>query len=293
MATAYSSARSKSRSESKVYLWHKHASLRWLTARETTLQEKTRGALAVIQSPDRKQLRLEVSSSSRALLQSLRDEFGGAIARLPRNWLQRFVETEQIKPLRIGNRLTIQSRRKVEQLKTRELVIPAVAAFGTGAHATTAMCLRLLERTSRNFQEGWSVLDAGTGTGILALAARAFGAKYVTAVDSDPRAIEIAKNNARLNRVDRVQFEIADATKYRPRRKLDVIIANLFSELIIAAIPVWKPRLKTSGILILSGILRAQEREVVRRLHKLNFAIEEIRRRGKWIAILARRQKAS
>lgn len=273
-----------------MYRWRKFASSHWVSRHEASLQEQTNNGLVVIESPHRTRLLLEASSSSRCAIKALRAQFGGAVERWPPNWLRPSVNT---KPLRIGNRLVIRSTERDGRAKALELIIPAAGAFGTGAHATTAMCLRLLEQISRDWSSGWSVLDVGTGSGILALAARSLGARDVVAIDSDSGAIKIAKANARLNRVGRVQFEIADAIKYKPRRKFDIIVANLFSELAIAAIPLWKPRLKTSGTLILSGILREQECEIARRLHQSNLAIKEIRRRGKWIALSARVAQAS
>lgn len=136
------------------------------------------------------------------------------------------------------------------------------------------------------------MIDAGTGSGILALAARVLGARTVIAIDSDPHAIAIAKNNARLNRIAGIEFKIADATKHRTPEKFDIIAANLFSELLIRAIPLWRRRLKSAGVLIVSGILRNQEGDVVRGLKNSGFAMQEIRRRGKWIALMAHRQKA-
>jgi ribosomal protein L11 methyltransferase len=277
-----------------MYRWRKFASSQWSMRHEAPLQAQTNDGLAVIQSPNRKQLLLEVSSSSRQVVESLLARFGGEIERLPRNWRNRFAATAKIKRLRIGTRLTIRSARRSDRGKTktaRELIIPAAGAFGTGEHATTAMCLRLLERVSRRCVD-WSILDAGTGTGILALAASCFGAHNIVAIDNDPKAIAVAKANARANRIDGLRFQIADAKKPNTRIKFDVIAANLFSELLIAAIPKWRPRLRSKGILILSGILRSQERGVFRALRKQRIAIEEIRRRGKWIAILARNQKA-
>lgn len=278
-----------------MYRWRKFASSQWVMRHEATLQKQTNYGLAVIQSPNRKRLRLEVSSSSRQLVQSLLGGFGGAIERWPRNWRRRFAATAQIKPLRIGTRLSIRSKRKNLREKSqtaRQLIIPAGGAFGTGAHATTAMCLRLLERVSHARPAGWSMLDAGTGSGILALTARCLGARDVMAIDIDPRAITIAQSNARLNRIGRVQFKEADATKLKTRCKFDVIVANLFSDLLIAAIPAWCSQIKSERFLILSGVLRSQEREVIRALRKNKFTLEEIRRRGKWVAILAQRQKA-
>jgi ribosomal protein L11 methyltransferase len=278
-----------------MYRWRKFASSQWLMRHEASLQRQTSYGLAVIQSPNHKRLRLEVSSSSRQMVQSLLAGFGGAIERWPRNWRRCFAVTAKIKPLRIGTRLSIRSTRKnvcENRQTTRQLIIPAAGAFGTGEHATTAMCLRLLERVSHTWPDGWSMLDAGTGSGILALAARYLGAGDVMAIDTDPRAIIIAQGNARLNRIGRVQFKEADATKLKTRCKFDVIVANLFSDLLIAAIPAWCSQVNNERFLILSGVLRSQEREVLRALRKNRFTLEEIRKRGKWVAILAQRQKA-
>ena len=171
----------------------------------------------------------------------------------------------------------------------KHLIIPASAAFGTGEHATTAMCLRMLERVTQRWRDDWKMLDAGTGSGILALAAKCFGAKGVIGIDNDPRAIAIAKENARSNRINGIRFAIGDATKLKLDGKMDLIAANLFSEILIKAIPKWKRQLKANGIMILSGILRSQERDVVRALRRQQIAIKEIRRRGKWVAIMANR----
>src|SRR5947208_3257064 len=102
-----------------------------------------------------------------------------------------------------GGRLAIISR---PGRKPRLLVIPASAAFGTGQHTTTAMSLRLLERLTREWKNSWSLADLGTGSGILALAAERFGAGRVVGIDIDPKAISVAKANARLNKIDNVDL---------------------------------------------------------------------------------------
>jgi ribosomal protein L11 methyltransferase len=164
------------------------------------------------------------------------------------------------------------------------LVIPAGATFGTGDHVTTAMSLRLLEEVTRRWRPDWSIADLGTGSGIIALAARCFGARRVLAIDLDPIAISTAKANARLNKIDKVNFRLGDLRRWKPKRKLDIVTANLFSELLIDILP----RLKRSNWLILSGVLRVQEKEFVRALRRNKIAIAQMRRRGKWIAVLAR-----
>ncbi len=169
--------------------------------------------------------------------------------------------------------------------KTEPLIIPAAGAFGTGEHATTAMCLRLLEETARGPKAGWTLLDAGTGTGILALAARRFGAQEVLGIDNDPRAVAHARANARLNKIRGVHFQALDFLRWKPARRFDVITANLFSELLIAALPIFRRALSREGTLILSGILREQAPEVARAFRSTGFHLETQRRRGKWIAL--------
>ena len=146
------------------------------------------------------------------------------------------------------------------------------------------MSLRLLEGLTRHWQRGWSVADLGTGSGILALAASRFGAGRVLGLDIDPTAISIAKSNAKLNKIDGVTFQLADVRERKSAQKTHVITANLYSDLLTEILP----KLRRSGWLILSGILRDQETEFVGCLRRNKIEIIRIRRRGKWIAILAR-----
>jgi ribosomal protein L11 methyltransferase len=163
------------------------------------------------------------------------------------------------------------------------LIVPARAAFGTGEHATTAMSLRLLEEVTRGRKPQF-VVDLGTGSGILALAASCFGAKRVVAVDIDPIAVATAQANARLNKIENVDFQLRDVRRWNSACRIDIATANLFSELLIQILP----KLKRSSCLILSGVLRTQEKELVRALHRHKINLVEVRRRGKWIAVLAK-----
>src|SRR5204863_3523188 len=117
--------------------------------------------------------------------------------------------------------------------------------------------------------------------GILALASKRFGATRVIGIDNDPIAISTAKENARLNQINDVQFRVGDVRCWKFQAKIDIFTANLFSELLIEILP----RLKRARWLILSGILREQEARLVRALKRNEIAIVETRRRGKWIAI--------
>ena len=288
----------------RMYLWRRLATQRWADDNQEKLWTLAGSELAVITRPDRKRIQLEVASGRRAALLNLAKQFGGRIEKLPRNWLKQSLR-RKTKPIKVGN---------------RTLVIPAGAAFGTGEHATTAMCLRILERVMRLrgahppshallgaspegfFQNSRSrrrdrrrpgrarspelVVDLGTGSGVLALAANILGAKRVIGIDNDPVAISTAKENATLNKLRGAKFCVADVRNLRFDGEVDVLMANLFSELLIEI----APKLRAARRLILSGILGNQEGDVRRALTRIKFQILEVRRRGKWVAILAARK---
>jgi ribosomal protein L11 methyltransferase len=151
------------------------------------------------------------------------------------------------------------------------------------------MCLRLLEQVTRPFKPGWTMFDAGTGSGILAIAGSYFGAGRVFAIDNDPLACTTAKRNARANGVRDIEFSTGDILKHKLVEKFDIITANLFSEVLIDALPIWSRHLAPGVHVIFSGILRSQESAVLRVLRQHRFTPSEIRRRGKWIAAVARR----
>ena len=244
---------------------------------------------------------LEICCKTEQQTRELLREFGGNVERLRPDWLQHFTKQAQAKPLRVGSRLVILSASEKGAVPAqvsahaRSIVIPAEAAFGTGEHATTAMCLRLLERVTRQFRPGWKMLDSGTGSGILAIAGSYFGARRVLAIDSDPLACATAKRNARANRVRNIEVTTGDILKHPLAGKFDIITANIFSEILIHALPIWSRHLAAEARVILSGILRSQETTVARALRRHGFVISGIRRRGKWIALVARleQQKGS
>ena len=277
-----------------MYIWRKQVSPEWLRLRSEELNSRVGVALAIVERPGKRQIALQVSCPTARQARSLVLEFGGKAEKLPRDWLRDFTKRAQRKPLRIGSRLIVRSApdKKGVPSPAHTIIIPAEAAFGTGEHATTAMCLRLLERETRQRPPGWSMLDAGTGSGILAIAARCLGAARVLAIDNDPIACAVAKRNARANGVRNIEFRAGDVLKLKLTNKFDVITANLFSEILLTALPGWSRRLARGGFLILSGILRSQERRVVSALRRNGFALLEGRRRGKWVALLAEPRRA-
>jgi ribosomal protein L11 methyltransferase len=280
-----------------MFVWRKRASAVWLAANEARLCEIGGHRLAIISRPDRKSAIAEIAGSSRRNLEKIRSRFGGTIEKLPADWLARFSKAAAIEPIRIGKRLIIYrsvTTKNKSRNETKSLLIPAGRAFGTGEHATTAMSLRLLERCTRFWgaqaaslrspEPERTLLDLGTGSGILALTAARFGAKRVITIDDDPVAIATARENARRNKLNNIDFRVADVRRWPFPARIEIITANLFSELLIEILP----KLKGARRLILSGILRDQEAQLVRALKRNGIVIVEMRRRGKWIAILAR-----
>jgi ribosomal protein L11 methyltransferase len=303
-----------------MFVWRKRASAVWLAANEAALGEVAGRRLAIISRPGRKNAIAEIAASRQRDLEKIRTRFGGKVEMLSRDWLAIFSRAQTTKPIKIGKRLVIVSSSmstSTSKNKTPLLVIPAGSAFGTGEHGTTAMSLRLLEQTTRSWgahaprvpfsaprrkffpesvargaqrstrrrvrspEKNWALLDLGTGTGILALAAKKLGAARVIAIDHDPIAIATAKANARRNKIDNIDFRVADLRRWKFPRKVDIVTANLFSELLIEILP----KLKHAQYLILSGILREQAAQLDRALKGNGIAIVETRRRGKWIAL--------
>ncbi|MFL6569243.1 MAG: 50S ribosomal protein L11 methyltransferase [Chthoniobacterales bacterium] len=270
-----------------TYIWRKLTTADWLETNEWKLHEMTGGEFAVIERPTRKRLLVEVPCRRGIDADGLRDAFGGRSEKLSRDWLNEMLRAKSSKPIRVGKRLVVVSDEKHAAPDT--LIIPAGAAFGTGEHATTAMSLRLLERVTRRLTNGWRMFDAGTGSGILAFAGRRFGAAEVIAVENNPLAVSTAKQNAKLNRVRGVTFIEGDVMR-AISGKFDIITANLYSELLLAFLPRLRRALAGDGKLILSGVMRAQQRELFRTLNRNQLHVVETRRRGKWIALLAEKR---
>ncbi len=273
-----------------MYLWRKRAESDWVKAHEDLLQAYAQGQLVMVQKPGRHRVELEIVCRSKRDSRTLLTEFGGQMTALPRNWLKRFARATS-KPIKIGNRLVISNvaksltSRRSRQKGRLDLTIPASLAFGTGEHATTAMSLHFLEQLTRDWKPGWSFVDLGTGTGILALAARCFGSGRAIGIDNDPTAISMAKSNARLNKIRGTRFQIADVQRWNSPKDTDVITANLYSDLLVEILT----KLRGTHWLILSGILVSQQNQLTVALHRNDYEIITTKRRGKWVAILARR----
>lgn len=175
-----------------------------------------------------------------------------------------------------------------EQLGKMVLRIEPGMAFGTGTHATTQLCLKIAERLVR---PGDRVLDAGTGSAILAIAAAKLGASHVLGFDLDPDVAENAADNLKLNNVapDLVEIKIAGLDDL-DEQPYDVIFCNMLSHEFEPLLPGLARLLKSgSGRLLLSGLLAEEEAEVCEWLARPNVALRaaETLTSGEWVAIVA------
>jgi ribosomal protein L11 methyltransferase len=197
-----------------------------------------------------------------------------------RDWLGEWKKNWQ--PVSVGRRFLIAPPwSEIAESEERIVIrIEPGMAFGTGTHETTRLCLAAIEK----YFAGESFLDVGTGTGILAIAAaKLYPSAHVEACDTDIEAVEIARENARLNNVaDHVGFRVG--TIEETTASANLVCANLTADVILPLLPALIGA--TCGRLILSGILESQTELVVSHLRKLGITQPpEIATDGEWIAI--------
>jgi ribosomal protein L11 methyltransferase len=162
-------------------------------------------------------------------------------------------------------------------------------AFGTGTHATTRGCLEFIEKVAPSFHgKGFSALDVGTGSGILAIALAKSGAKRVLAVDVDPVALKVARGNLRYNGVQK-KVHLSGAKLSRIKALFPVVVANLTAETIIDQAMALAKRVAPRGSLILSGILHPKTKQVVKQFAG-DFKVIRQKREKEWVTLLLRKR---
>lgn len=215
-----------------------------------------------------KSVRVQVYCENETDAEAIVAQFGGSVRKMASgDWNKPVAPPRPVK-IRETFVLTAEARPKeLEALREanprREIiVIPPEMAFGTGDHATTSTCLRLLvdvgrARTAKG--RGWTVADLGTGTGVLAIAARKLGAGETFACDFDPFAVAVANRNFGRNETADIAATEQDVMQWQPPKTgYDVVLANIFSTVLIQAWPVISKALAPGGDLIVSGILATQ-----------------------------------
>jgi ribosomal protein L11 methyltransferase len=191
----------------------------------------------------------------------------------------------------IGRRLLVRPTWMSDPPSSRRISIQLDpgAAFGTGAHPTTRLCLLNLEKYSR---PGRAVLDLGTGTGVLAIAAAKLGAVSVLGLDTDPVAVKTARGNAVLNAVSSAVLikrgTLSRSFQSQHRGEFDLAVSNITAQAISDLAGGFAKILKRGGILIVSGIHTQGLDQVLVSLALVDFKLESIQRDGEWHAVVAR-----
>lgn len=218
------------------------------------------------------------------------EQFGGSVRSVQHSeWIKPANVAPSLLKIRdvfgVTSEANPQKIKKLRELHPRReiLSIPAEMAFGTGDHATTSTCLRMLVDIGRERAPGWSVADLGTGTGLLVIAAKKVGAGEAYACDFDPFSVKATADNLERNGVEDVTLEEKDVLKWKPRKKYDVVVANLFSTILIQAFPVMAKLLKPGGEIVISGILASQAWDVFTAAAEHGFGFPTVIRKGKWV----------
>lgn len=188
------------------------------------------------------------------------------------------------KPFRIGTHLVVKPTWEPYAPEPDDLMIeldPGMA-FGTGTHETTNMCMQLLEK---HLSDGMRVMDVGTGSGILAIAAAKLGAKDVLAIDIDPDAVKVAGENVVLNKADgRVRVVKGDLVKGEAM-PCELAVANIVADAICMLAGPLTRHLVRGGLLICSGIIREREQDVLAAAKAAGYQVADRLEKGEWVAL--------
>ena len=195
-----------------------------------------------------------------------------------------------IRPVRLsfrGSSLVVKPTwRKVRKAPGDVVVeIDPSMAFGTGGHPTTRLCLRAILRLLKtgSLRPAPSVLDIGTGTGVLAIAAKKLGAGRCTGVDTDPVALKVARKNARLNRA---RVVVSSKPVEEVPGTFDLIVANIVSNVLKRLAPVIVKKMRPAGLVILSGILTEEAASVVDACAKAGLKSLKRYDSGEWCSLI-------
>ena len=278
-----------------MFVWSKLTPAQWADAWEERFAGHPNLVIEYLKGG--KSLRLRVFCQSENEAVEIQTRFGGSVRKTSAaEWNK---PAALPKPVKIRDAFLLTAETRPQELTAlqksnpgREIIsIPAEMAFGTGDHATTSTCLRMLVDVARSADfspkkstKKWSVADLGTGTGVLAIAARKLGASEVFACDFDPFAVAAAQRNAARNGTTEIRIEEQDVLKWKPRRKgYDLVLANLFSTILIQAWPIIAKSLAPGGMLIVSGILHTQAWDVFTAAAGHGLGFSKVVRKGKWI----------
>jgi ribosomal protein L11 methyltransferase len=200
-----------------------------------------------------------------------------------KNWNELWEKSREV--IRVSNRIVIKPSFKEYTSNENEIVltIDPKMSFGTGEHQSTKLVLRLLEKYVK---KGMKVLDVGSGTGILSIAAVKLGATSTVAIDFDEICLDNCKENCVLNGVENSIEILAGEIDIVQENNFDLVLANIHKNVLIDISEKIKSRLRENGKVILAGLLESDKKDIVTKYHSLGFRIIQIEQMDEWIAIV-------
>ncbi len=272
-----------------MFVWSKLSAAKWMDAWEERFAGNPNLVIELIKGG--KSIRIRLFCETQKNADAIVAQFGGSVRKMAGAEWNKPVEPPR--PLKVRDAFVLTAENRPKELaalkkanpKREIIVIPPEMAFGTGDHATTSTCLRLLVDVARKRRgTEWTVADLGTGTGVLAIAARKLGSAETYACDFDPFAVAVAIRNLKRNGTPEILMAEQDVLKWKPRKKgYDVVTANLFSTVLIQAWPVIAKSLAPKGDLIVSGILASQAWEVFKAAAGSGLGFTKVIKKGKWV----------
>lgn len=272
-----------------MWHWSKLSSIKWLDAWEERFYGNPNSVINEIKGG--KSIRVEVYCEEESEAKAIQEQFGGSVRVVKeQNWAA--MSDVARPPLKIRDALLITGSRDEEvvqglrdEFPKRGIIrMPAEMAFGTGDHATTSTCLRLLVDIARERKSStWDMLDLGCGTAVLAIAARMMGAQSCEAHDFDPQAVRVSEQNLELNAIDGIKVLQQDVLEWTPPQQWDLVIANLFSTILQQAFGTIAASLKEDGDFVISGILFEQWEPTKEAAEAAGLKFVKVIRKGKWV----------
>lgn len=190
-------------------------------------------------------------------------------------------------PEKVSDKFVVKPTWREYKPEENELVIELDPgrAFGTGSHPTTSLCLKIMEE---NIKPGNSVIDVGTGSGILMIAAEKLGATDIYGTDIDELAVEATKENLELNSIssDIAKVYLGDLISVVKDKQFDVVVANILADVILLLLRDIFKVVKKDGLIIFSGIIEEKLPEIIKQVEEKGLKILEIKKDKEWRALL-------
>lgn len=202
------------------------------------------------------------------------------------DWIE--IWRKHYRPIELGNVLIcpawIERKPKEGQV---EIIIDSNMAFGTGEHETTSMVISLMQNYVKDVE---TVIDVGTGSGILGIAAAKLGAKKVVMTDIDYVAVKSAKHNCEINGVaDKCEVDLNNLLDDKSITG-DLVLANITADVLLILSESIPSRVKNGGVLIMSGIIKSRVNEVIDRYSAIDFELVQRKDEGEWIALVMKKK---